>query len=243
MGGIIAYIYFSGKYIGDAISFFTPIPILEEHFRLIMTFGITTFFMFPLSCLKDMRTLGKTSILGLICIGYIVCLTVMDYFDDEMPRGQISLYPETFQLDFFTAFCSILFAYSNHFTLVSLTKVIQRPTTGRIRFLIGGAGIASTCVYLTMGLFGYFHFGNTLSSEVLSAKQPITLPYAIGKLALGLVLVFSAPLLVEPTRASLEKLFDRKGEKTSPSRHYIITAGFMGTCLAIALGAGKAIQS
>ena len=123
-------------------------------------------FIFPLACLKDLSKLANASILGMACIGYITVLTVVDKFvDTTSPAPVIATAKFTFQI--FECFSVFLFAFLNHFTTVALVPVLVRPTPARRNQLIVTSQVATTAIYLLVAAFGYWHFGDSVTDDIL----------------------------------------------------------------------------
>ena len=62
----------------------------------------------------------------------------------------------------------------------------------------------------------------------------MNLPYALGKLAIGITIIVSYPLLLDPVRSAMDHLITRGAKAPSTVRHYALTVGFVATSALIA---------
>ena len=251
LGSLIAYAYFIGTYAKSSISFFTGTEDAWYTSNRILTLLVVTLFVFPISCLKDLSKLAVTSIAGMGLMIAITGLVVYKSLTSDLVTdvaavptlvnpefavkiqtfSELASFPSLLSLGMSALSClgSLIFAYMNHFTMVSLTQVLVRPTPQRRMILNIGATLLATAIYLTMAIFGYRYYRNAKVEDSLSVPQ-MTNIFAAAKLAVSVVLVFSYPLLAHPTRDALDSLFaviagDSTGFKSAVGlRHYSETA-------------------
>jgi amino acid permease len=207
VGGLIAYCKFAGSYLSSALGLFLKasgsIPWWRSYRFLSIIIG--SFFMFPLSLLKDMSKLGYISIAGMLCIFYITVLTVIDYFvEGKVPNTDYTMI--RVGSDFLNAFSSIMFAFVNQFTLLALIPVLINPRNLRRSSLISSSSSIVTLVYLLIGICGYLHFGNNVASDILSAPESPSMFYAVARMLVSVVLICSYPLLLDPPRTAADHL-------------------------------------
>lgn len=243
-GALIAYCKFAGAYISDALLYL--IGLDEKVYWYLapsyMTLMVSAILIFPLACLKDLSKLANMSILGMICIGYITVLTVVDYFVHDTGSAPPVTSPFLFSTDIFGAISDLVFAFANHFTTVALVPVLIRPTPARRHQLIAISQIATTLIYMIVALFGYFHFGDALKgNDILNARK-YNAAYAAGKLAIGATVILSFPLLLDPTRSALDHLLTRGTKGPSAVRHYGVTAALVSVSAIIASQFAKHVQ-
>ena len=245
-GGLIAYASFVGQYMAGFLSivvknrsnntgggFFTSPGFLSC--------VLCAVFIFPLSCMHDMRKIANASIAGMICVFYIFTLTVVDFLVDlgrGRTAGSESITLFRLKSDFLNTFSNMVFAYVNHFTLVSLVPALKNRSWPRRAALIWSSSGIVTAVYVGMGVAGYLHFGNSVTPDILSAPAKPGIAYALGRLAMSLVLIASYPLQCDPTRTASDQLlleFVNPNSWVSRNprvRHYAWTLFFVfGPCL------------
>lgn len=240
-GALLAYCRYAGDYIASAVGYLFS---LDANNWLVyppyMTILVSAVFIFPLACLKDLSKLANASILGMMCIGYITVLTIVDYFV-HTPEPAPTIVPAKFSFEIFECFSVFLFAFLNHFTTVALVPVLIRPTPARRHQLIVTSQIATTTIYLLVAAFGYLHFGDGVTRDILAARK-VNLPYALGKLAIGITIIVSYPLLLDPVRSATDHLITRGVKTPSAVRHYALTVGFVASSAVIAATFAKKID-
>lgn len=241
MGGLIFYASIIGDYLSKSLIFMTGLP--NDSWYLSVTFlnvvaGVL--FVFPLSCLKDMSALAKTSIAGMACMLYVAGLTVVDFFIGRGSRAPVTIRLYNLDSSFFTVFSNFLFAYMNHFTIVSIVPVMVNPTPARRSILIIASAFFTTLIYLLVAIFGYLHFGQGIlgPKDILTAGGA-SWAYAIAQFAVAVVIIFSFPLLADPARAGFDQIFTLitggSSKGSSMIRHYSITAIIVAVSLIISI--------
>ena len=221
IGGMIAYCKFAGSYFSSALGLFLKasgnVPWWRSYQFLSIIIG--TFFLVPLSLLKDMSKLGYSSIAGMMCIFYITLLTVIDYLaSGKVPGAEYTLM--RIGSDFLNTFSSIMFAFVNQFTLVALIPVLTNPSKIRRSGLVFSSSSIVTVVYLLIGICGYLHFGNGVARDILSAPASPSMFYAVARLSVSIVIICSYPLQVDPTRTAADHLVGKLFSKTRFNQTY-----------------------
>jgi amino acid permease len=237
IGGLIFYISLAQMFITDFLQFVIPsLANYTSSLPLIFTVAIALLIM-PLAVQRDMSVLAKGAMIGMICMGYILALTVVDYFY-ALGTGSVATDVDMFVSlevgQFFRTFSSMLFAFVNHFTMLSVVPVMIDPSPKRRMTLTLGSGGVVIGFYLLVAVCGYLHFGNAVPKFILSActsdSAGAQWAYKIGSLLMGLVLILSYPLLLDPTRGTIEGAMIRfaGSPARSPVRSLIITASIVG---------------
>lgn len=227
IGGLINYANFAGDYLSSSLVFLffrnsdaNAIPWYISPAFLKIT--VASLGIFPLACLKDMSKLSKSSLAGLLCMAYILLLTVWDSIFDKTEYLPPRIAPRI-STQFFSAFGNIIFAFVNHFTIVAIVPVMIDPSPQRRGAMIASSNGTVLIVYLTAAITGYLHFGSSINPsrpDILNSPEQMSVPYAIAKLAFASVMVFSYPLICDPARSALDQLITRLVLiKASPSRH------------------------
>lgn len=210
IGALIFYLVLAAGYMVSFLQFVRP-GVAGSWFSqpVYMTIMIALLTL-PLACLRDMSALGKASIMGMVCMGYILLLTVVDFFVDSAGRA-IAEAPliTTFGVDvFFGCFSTLLFAFVNHFTMVSVVPALIDPTPARRAKVTVYSAVFVFVFYLIVATFGYLHFGMAVSDNILNASTSTTAwaqwTYNLGRLMMAVVLILSYPLLLDPCRGTIE---------------------------------------
>ena len=222
LGGLINYANFAGDYLSSSLIFLffksgNAPWFVEPSFLKIAVAGLG---IFPLACLKDMSKLSRSSLAGLLCMAYILVLTVWDSFVDKTDYLPPRIAPR-FTTQFFSAFGNIIFAFVNHFTIVAIVPVMVDPTPTRRSIMILVSNYTVLFVYLVAAISGYLHFGSSIDPsrpDILNSPTEISISYAIAKLAFASVMVFSYPLVCDPARSALDQLVTRLVLFRAPQR-------------------------
>jgi amino acid permease len=224
LGGLINYANFAGDYLSSSLVFLfysgaSPPWFIAPAFLKIAVAGLA---ILPLACLKDMSKLSKSSLAGLLCMAYILLLTLWDSVTDKTEYLPPRLAPQI-TTQFFSAFGNIIFAFVNHFTIVAIVPVMLDPSPKRRAAMITSSNCTVLVVYLSAAIAGYLHFGSSINPsrpDILNSPAQMSVPYAIAKLAFASVMVFSYPLICHPARSALDQLVTRLVLiKAPPQRH------------------------
>lgn len=252
IGGLIAYANLTGSYIAAALgTMFGLDPKATVFTAGNITLLASTLFIFPLSCMRDMSMLAKTSILGMVSMLYISGLLAYDALTRGTSYGIASAVdagtytrPTMNTFEFCFALCGfigeLVFAFVNHFTIVSLVPVMKDPSAKSRMTLISVSTISACVIYLLAALGGFYRFGSLLEKagdalSVFKGQGDVPLPYTIAQLALGFVLICSFPLLCDPARSCLDSLvFGSASSISAVTRHYLETALIVALPTAVA---------
>lgn len=244
LGGLIAYASLTGEYISSAAATLGGYDIDATIFTgKNVTVIAAALCIFPLSLLKDMSMLAKTSILGMVSMLYIASLLAYDALTYGTAYGiaheaadnfGAEAYDHGSLFNFAFFLCGtigkLVFAFVNHFTIVSLVPVMKDPSAKSRMTLVTVSTLAATVIYVLAAFGGYNRFGSLLirdgeAVDALSAfTKQVPMPYVIAKLLLGFVLICSFPLLADPARSCLDSLVFGSSSSVSASfRHYLET--------------------
>lgn len=252
LGGLIAYANLTGIYISSAIGTMRQVADAEQTFLSSgnVTLMAAAFLIFPLSLLRDMSMLAKTSIVGMVSMLYISGLLAYDALTHgnatfgigsavEAGQDQLSLTGMEFAFKLCGYIGKLIFAFVNHFTIVSLVPVMKNPSAGSRKILVATSTLAAIGIYFMAALGGYYRFGSLCAGvDALSAfptGSQVPFLFTIAKLLLGFVLVCSFPLLCDPARSCLDSLcFGSSSTVPATIRHYLETGLIVTVPTAIA---------
>ena len=214
--------------------------LLDGHFFLCTSL----FFVVPLSMKRSLDSLRFTSILGLIAVVYIVCLSIYHLVHNQVSNSSSAFVPLT--MNSIKALPVFIFAFTCHQNILSIhnevTPTNSSPT--KMSKLINACISISGVVYLMFSLFSYCSFGSDAKPNVLLNYPKSGVPYLVGKLAFVLLAIVSFPLMLHPCRKSLLGIYSRLvGEGDSSEietsqddkRHYVSTILILDHCLCFSL--------
>lgn len=203
IGALIAYMSYTTKYISGGLGYLLGQPS-AWYFSSYVVITVCACLIFPLAVLKDLSKLAKASIVGMCCMGFICGLTVVDYFLDRSTVATAEYTAFVWAPSALKAFSTILFAFCNHFTMLSIIPAFINPSPRRRTILTGLSSSIVFIFYLLVSLFGYLHFGNQVNSNILMARA--TGFYAVAQLVVACVILVSYPLLCDPTKTCIDFL-------------------------------------
>lgn len=257
VGGLIAYANLAGSYISSAVGTMRSIENPETTFLSSgnLTVIAAVFATFPLSCLRDMSMLAKTSIIGMASMFYVAGLLAYDALTFGNPtfgiastvvRGTDVI--QTTNFEYMYNMCGfvgkLIFAFVNHFTILALVPVMKNPSAKSRLSLITVTTVSAVVIYMLASMGGYIRFGSLTVKDdgktvdvlsVFKGQGGTPLPYTIAQLALGFVMICSFPLLCDPARSCLDSLiFSSSSAVSATTRHYLETALIVAVPTAIA---------
>ena len=221
---LTAYIKLIGIFADIALKEFFPSLDLSTS---LVSIVCAVALIFPLTLLNNLSKLSFVSVFGMICVAYIFGLVVIDFLADVFTG---SLPPHTityFKLDFgiLSSFSAIILGNVNQPSVLPVLSSLENPSSSRKKILIFGTQTMVFIVYFLVALFGYLHFGDELLKvgHILGGKK--TMPYILGGIITAISLILTYPLILFPTRLTLNWLLVTAGTKCLPS----LTARFRGT--------------
>lgn len=245
-GTLIFYIASAAESFLNFLKYVRPSVDLNSSLLVNVTCCITAAVIFPLAAQRDMSALAKASIGGMACMVYIALLLLGDYLYDLLTghaQAPIAAFTPFVFGKFFTTFSGVIFAFVNHFTMPPVICNLIDPTPSRRSQLTFGSAAAVIGYYLVFSLAGYLHFGSGVASIVLNSPQPtsavVDFAYVLAKLLVGVMLVLSYPLILDPCRATIEGVINlvrgTPGARSSSLSSLAITGALVGAPLLVGI--------
>eukprot|EP01083_Nonionella_stella_P002540 7294_1 len=175
--------------------------------------------IFPLSMMKDLRSLRHSSMVSLVCFVYLLVVTIEKYFvfchkglsiclNSAGLWDAISL--GRFNLSDFAAVAPIaLTAYACHPAAIPVYRDLQRPCPRRIHKVMDRAVVWGGTVYCVVGFFGYLTFGSDIMGNLLLNDYHHNTEVVIGAILLCLSLTLCIPTFTFTARLNIEAMFFR----------------------------------
>jgi sodium-coupled neutral amino acid transporter 11 len=183
---------------------------------------VTTAFLLPMSLIRNLSALAKTSILGFGAILYTVIFIVirafdgtysLDYGDGRPGRfvdSAIIATPAFFKESFWNFdFTSLILAsnlglaYISHYNGPAYYRELRDANTCRFGKMVGISFTILTLLYIvTMGA-GYETFGDATQGNILLNYHPKDKLAMMGRLATGFSILFGFPLVAKGAREGI----------------------------------------
>lgn len=210
---MIAYIKLNGQFASNFLMYIGVPSDSVFSSATFITICVSVIFIFPLCLMKNLSRLAFSSIMGLLCIGYLSILTIADYIYESFQQGgalglQVgpSIKYFSFGIGLLSAFNTFMMAYTNHPSVLPLIAEMKCPTLARRRTLIYTSQGLVFAFYLLTTTFGYLHFGEACgykNSYIQLKSNPF---YLTAQLFVVFVNTITFPLIHWPARLSLDWL-------------------------------------
>ncbi len=214
--------------------------------------------MGPLSTLKEMSSLIKTSSLGVLAILYLAVVTTTTSIQDVQQNGfsnswgKATLFPsDLWRL--LQAVPLFIFAFTCQINSIAIYNDLERRSRTRMKKVVRrSVGICLT-VYTLMGLFGYLRFPLTVTGNILTnycvndPNSPNQVLIISAYIAIIFTVSFAFPLIMFPLRYIVNVMLCRPKSTSNNSSttadndtkdmFYRQLLGFLlsGVCLLLAL--------
>lgn len=172
--------------------------------RPFLSFMQVMIIVVPLCFVRNISSLGFTSLLSLMPMAYLMLMQIGTL-------SEAGLAPELhmFAPDLFLALPIVVFAYSCHQLLPSISKELHDangPTADHDvgRVVKGGLGL-SGLAYVWVGLLGYLQFGSEAEGNVMK-NFPTTPSSQVLWISTSISIALSYPVVMYPARISLDRL-------------------------------------
>jgi len=196
--------------IGGDSALFTTIRENNDFFEAIVLF-LTLALMFPLMLQRNLHALNNVCYIGFTSLCIIaISIGIRAYqrnfgddFNDEAAEEAIDfhvkLMPDSWD-DVVLAFPVITLCFLCAFNMVEVHKALVQPTRSRVSNIIHISIACTFFVSLAFGLVGYFYAYNTVKGNIFLNFDPSDKLILVGRLGMGLALMFGMPMSLLPCR-------------------------------------------
>ncbi|WAR11527.1 S38A7-like protein [Mya arenaria] len=182
----------------------------------------------PMSFPKRIDFLKYASFVGVIGIIYVVLLVSIKYFLPHEPPGPIKTKPDQW-MDIFYVVPTICFSYQCHVSIIPIYSCMEPRTLKNFSKTISMAIFLCVITYTGTAAFGYFTFGDRITSDILLSYNPdVSVLVAVVLIAVKTYTTY--PILLFCGRAALDCLWTdvwrmspERINSTEPRRRYIMT--------------------
>jgi amino acid permease len=175
--------------------------------NVLVMITVSVVVLFPIMTLQRMDSLRHTSLVAIGCITYLVgtivvkgFLTVGKTFEDR--GGDVVM--ARMSTDFFAVVPIVSFAFSFHFNLFPIAVELKKPE--QIGWVVRTSVLICTIAYLSVGFLGYLSFLDKVEDNILLSYPLDDAMVSIGRLALGLIICFSYPVIGYSARVGFDSM-------------------------------------
>ncbi|KAK8791943.1 hypothetical protein WA158_005320 [Blastocystis sp. Blastoise] len=202
-GSCIAYATVIGdNFVGVFQNFFPDIEFL--HTRVYVVCLIILLFIFPISFFKNLNGLKFTSFLALIGVGICISVTIIE----ECNFGQVNSTVKWFDItaSSFSALPMICVAFNTHYNAPRYYYELKDRSIPKLRYILLCSFGIGLLFYIIIGIAGYLQFGVEAQGNILLNYDIYSIFATLGRLGMGICIVFSYPLAYMSVRNSLHIL-------------------------------------
>jgi amino acid permease len=213
---LTAYIKLIGMFADITLAYFWPSLGLST---AVVSIVCAVLFIFPLTLLNNLSKLAFVSVLGMLCVTYICGVVIIDFLVDAIAGTLPARNLELFRFDFglLSSFSAIILSNVNQPSILPIVCSLQNPTERRKKLLIFSTQSLVFFIYFFVALCGYLHFGSHILDfqQILGGKKD-ALAYVIGGIMTAISLIFTYPLILFPTRQTLDWLLLTLVQRVAP---------------------------
>lgn len=174
--------------------------------------------VFPVTLLRNLSPLQFTSYFSVICVAFVAIAMTVDtgiywatpsnitLFNNTFPPEPLQLAPISFNGSLTViSYCSLSFVC--HFNLLPLQKELKGKVTKlRLYTIIVGTIVIAYVLYNIVIFAGYFRFFDKIKEDVILSYPRDNHLILAARVALFFMLATSYPVLLHPTRASINSV-------------------------------------
>uniref|UniRef100_A0A7S2I5E6 Amino acid transporter transmembrane domain-containing protein n=1 Tax=Helicotheca tamesis TaxID=374047 RepID=A0A7S2I5E6_9STRA len=233
-----------------------PAFLCKRSFAIIT---LSTFVLWPLNMIRDLSSLGFTSILGVVAVLYTVGFVLVRATDGTYalsPKGEflqdglIVAIPSFEKSSYWHMDLSSLALVSNlslafiaHYNAPSYWRELRHATAGRFLTVSRVSYLILVIMYTLVMCGGYATFGDSCFGNLLRNYHPNDKLAGFARLSTGLSILFGFPFIANGARESFTSLYAAytaggggDGQHVSLNRAYLVS-GFLSitSCVAISI--------
>lgn len=201
----LAYIIFISDCLIDFMMFFTDADFV--HWRKLWV-TVIVIVLFPLSLRTNLNALKYSSVVGVIALAYLGVLMVVSILNPidahvETAGLKVEATKSATGLCLFFAISSA--TYNAHFNSPEFYKELRDRSFKKYATICAFTFLVVIIFNTLIGLCGYFLVGDGVQQNILNSL-PNTISEAFARLAVGISVTGSYPLIFQATRSSLLSL-------------------------------------
>eukprot|EP00980_Cylindrotheca_fusiformis_P003565 scaffold792_cov84-Cylindrotheca_fusiformis.AAC.5 len=197
---------------------------------------LATTILWPLNNIRNLASLGFTSILGLVAVLYTVFFIVFRALDGTYSLNPIGKFVAegiitppsfdkstlwNFDLNSLVLMCNLGLAFIAHYNGPSYWRSLEDATSDRFAKVALPAYAILASIYAATMIGGYATFGDACKGNILLNYSSSDVLSTLGRLATGLSLIFGFPLISNGAREGLKNASSALGysQISDPKNH------------------------
>ena len=213
--------------------------VAEPWIKRVVLVSIAVGAVLPLSLLKDMAALSKTSFISLVSVifitGVVISRAIMGPGDAPIPVTPVDRELLFIDVNFFPAIGIISFAFVCHHACFIVYNTLRNNTEERWASTVHlSVGTAFT-VMIMLSVAAYLTFRGIMNSNFLTNYSYTDNTVNLMRLMFAITQTLTYPLELFVARHCVHALAFPSEKKFTNQQHYVITLLLWGSSLAIAL--------
>jgi len=237
LGTLIAYPIFVGDFMNKFFQVVAPNTVLTNSLFIVPIFGI--FFLIPISLLKNLNALRYFSVLAISCVVYLAVVIIIELTANGVGKNIIQA---DYDFRVFVAFPVISVAFTAHYNVLSIYEEMEKRNKQTMNNVIHSSMVFCFLLYTTIGICGYFMFGELTEGNVLNTFQNADVLAIIARLALSITVIFSYPLVMFAARRSAQKVFFPKQTIQMERKQELLKAGLQAGVIQDQVGLNRKVE-
>lgn len=129
----------------------------------------------------------------------------------ENPKAEVKFFTDNVE-DFLFSFPIIVLSFLCVFNIIEVQNSLTNPTRPRVHSVLRRSIVLCLLLFQVFGLAGYFYAFNDCEGNIFLNFDPSDPLMNVGRLSMGLTLMFGVPIVVLPCRESLLSIFPQVKE-------------------------------
>jgi len=176
---------------------------------------ITMFLLLPLSLIDQLNELRFTSLLGVLCILYLIVVVVYIFFGVAFTTGvpeTIAWLPNKGPLGIIKMLSLAVFSYCCQANVPTIYVELKDRSFRRMTKVARGSMSMCFVIYILMGLHGYLAFGSATKGNILDnltervEEGHVDILVAVAFIAMIFAVIMAYPFNMFPVRYSIETI-------------------------------------
>jgi sodium-coupled neutral amino acid transporter 11 len=207
----VGYITLIGDFTTKSMSGLAPGSIFATN-RAFSTCCIVLTVIFPLSLLRDLKSLKPFSAMGLAAIWFSVVYVFYELFataEEHQPMQTLKDNWWYVKFDTFKTIALFNGSFSAHYSAPTFYAELRQKSFARYATCALWSFGISTVLFTLFGVAGYARFGNEVLGNILKGYDPESIPVQMSWMCMNIATIFVFPIAFQRMRASWTALVNK----------------------------------